>query len=107
VTRRSRQCRARGSSQSMEMTNDNGDSFNSESLRRIGCALATGELEMPMGDPLQQLQEIILTRKPRRWGDTSELREIADRWKTCVGLVSAGPSKGGTQQEEGAIIHRS
>ena len=45
------------------------DSFNSESLRRIGCALATGELEMPMGDPLQQLQEIILTRKPRRWGD--------------------------------------
>jgi hypothetical protein len=40
-------------------------------------------------------------------GDTSELREIADRWKTCVGLVSAGPSKGGTQQEEGAIIHRS
>ena len=43
------------------------DSFNSESLRRIGCALATGELEMPMGDPLQQLQEIILTRKPRRW----------------------------------------
>ena len=25
------------------------DSFNSESLRRVGCALATGELEMPMG----------------------------------------------------------
>ena len=43
------------------------DSFDSKSLRRIGCALATGELEMPMGDPLQQLQEIILTRKPRRW----------------------------------------
>ena len=84
------------------------DSFNSESLRRIGCALATGELEMPMGDPLQQLQEIILTLESRGdGGDTSELREIADRWKTCVGLVSARPSKGGTQQEEGAIIHRS
>ena len=38
------------------------DSFNSESLRRIGCALATGELEMPMGTRFNNFKKSFSTK---------------------------------------------